>query len=435
MGQVNRQLFAGGNKFHVLQRRAGAVAQGAQRNVQVQSRQRNLPCGQGFVDVAGIAVGRGVAQGLAKADGQLVAHDGGLERRQGDVKKLGQEGRNRTGRNALGQIDVHLQLELGQLHREIALLPGRHIDQVQQQRVLPTHGQLQPPVNGLCRAACGGGHRQLAQGIAVVVIGQRGVGQGQLEVELGPLQHVAGDVDGRGLDLDAQVQRTDAARLCLAGEHVQQRGVLPAGAHLEAHIPRLAGQQGGADGELLFDVRQLGVADVDDHGIGPVGRSAGIGAFDLHELVQVDGGDLDHARRQARVNERLERVWRVHHHLAAIAQLHRFAQHRDAHGRRLDDEVGGKKMQRVDFHIAKEHRGVEHRQQRLEAALQQRWQVDQVEQFGIGPTHERMYAPVVGAAAMIDRAQHLLEVIGRQHGVGEQQLQAQIGPGMAQQRA
>ena len=246
---------------------------------------------------------------------------------------------------------------------------------------------------------------------------------------------VAQNFGGTGLDLDARFQRADARRLGLAGEQVQQRRVLPAGADLQAHIPFLPAHLHRGEDELFFKVRQLGVADIDDQGVVPVIVGPVLQALHLHQRIEVHHRDFDHQRLEFGVDEFLQIVGRVDEDLAAVGQLHRFAQHRHAHGGQLHHELRRQEGQRVDLEVAKEDRGGELGQQRLKAAVDQRGQVDQVKQLGVGPADRCAHAPVVGLAAVIERAQHLLVAVVGQLRIGEDQLQAELGSGTAQERA
>ena len=101
----------------------------------------------------------------------------------------------------------------------------------------------------------------------------------------------------------------------------------------------------------------------------------------------------------------------------------------------MHHELRRQEGQRVDLQVAKEDRGGELGQQRLKAPVDQRGQVDQVKQLGVGPADRCAHAPVVGLAAVVERAQHLLVAVVGQLRIGEDQLQAELGSGTAQQRA
>ena len=242
--------------------------------------------------------------------------------------------------------------------------PSIHVDQVKQQRVLPTQGQLQTPVDherlgglfgrrglfGRCGfvARCGlfgcgsflglrrilgrGGHlsprrnqRHLTQGVAVLVVRQLGIGQDQLQIELWALHVVACNLRGTGLDFDAGRQAADARWLGLAGEHVQQGGVLPTSAHLDAHIPVLPRHFDGGENEFFFKVRQLGVADVDDQRVVPIVLCPFIETRHFHERIQVHQGDLNLDRFQIFVHKILQKIGCIDDDFAAVGQLHRLA--------------------------------------------------------------------------------------------------------------
>ena len=321
--------------------------------------------------------------------------------------------------------------------------PRVHVDQVEQQRVLPTQGQLQTPVDhdrlgslfgrrgGVGGDFVGGGflvhcglfgcssfvglrhilgrrgylaarrdQRHLTQGVAVLVVRQLGIGQDQLQIELWALHVVTCNLRGAGLDFDAGRQAADARRLGLAGEHVQQGGVLPTSTHLDADVPVLPRHVDGGENEFFFKVRQLGVADIDDQRIVPIVLCPFIETRHFHERIQVHHGDLNLDRFQIFVHEILQKFGCIDDDFAAVSQLHRLAQHGDAHRWGFDHKLRRQKGQRVDVQITKEHGGRKLGQQRFKTAIDQRRQVDQVKEFGFRPTHCGAHAPVVAFAAV-----------------------------------
>ena len=334
--------------------------------------------------------------------------------------------------------------------------PSVHVDQVEQQRVLPTQGQLQTPVDheqlgGLfgCSSFLGLSHilgrrgrlaacrdqRHLTQGVTVLVVRQLGIGQDQLQIELWALHVVACNLRGAGLDFDAGRQAADARWLGLAGEHVQQGGVLPTSTHLDAHIPVLPRHFDGGENEFFFKVRQLGVADIDDQRIVPIVLCPFIETWHFHERIQVHRGDLNLDWLQIFIHEILQKFGCVDDDFAAVSQLHRLAKHGNAHRWRFDHKLRGQKGQRVDVQITKEHGGRKLGQQRFKTAIDQRGQVDQVKELGLGPTHGGTYPPVVAFAAVRHAAKHMLVAVLGQIGIGENQFKAELRPSAAQDGA
>ena len=162
---------------------------------------------------------------------------------------MGQKGLDLGQVVAFGQVHIQAQVELGHGYREVTLEPGLHVDQIGQLHVLPAQGQFQPPIDlgnrqGLARLLRL--YIELAQGLLVLQIRQIDFGQHELDVQRRALQgqrpyveHGHRDGDAGRLKTHTHVQRHDAARHGVGQQHAGQRGVLPAGAHLDAKLQRL----------------------------------------------------------------------------------------------------------------------------------------------------------------------------------------------------
>ena len=146
------------------------------------------------------------------------------------------------------------------------------------------------------------------------------------------------------------------------------------------------------------------------------------------QLVDVDRGQADGQRILGVIDVSRQRIRRVDRDRAAKAQHHRFAEQGDLDRRRLDLELRRQEFQRVDLDRVEEDLGAEFGQHRFEMTCQQGLQVDHVEQLQVLPANRDLNAPVVAASAMLDRAQHLLEGVERQVGVGEDQVELELGP-------
>ena len=395
-------------------------------SVEIDCRQAELAGVQIVIDQVCIGL-RGVDRDrLAEVQQQLLPQQRELERRQRDLEGGGQEGL------AGAVVGIDREFQFGQHELQLTLRPGLGIDEIEQGEVIPADRDLETPV----------GHRPVPPGglvcerrDAVLRLRQFRVRQQQLEVDLRTLDGLAEHVVARRLDRHAGFERRRRALGRRLHEHLEQRLALPADACTQADIPGLPRQIDAGQHQVLLEVRQIRVVDVDRDRVVPVVLGPVLHALGAQQRVEVDRVHLDDHRVAIGVDEVGKRLGRVDLDRPAVHDLDGLAEQRDLQRRDAQHELGRQDLQRVDLDIAEEDRGTELGQDRIEAPLQQRRQIDHLQQRGVGPADGRSYAPVERLSAVGDRAEHQIVLVIGHLRVGQPEVQRQLGTDPVEQRA